>query len=119
MLLFDLRGDDSRPPTWDHLKSIEPTPETIVALNEHAGVLHYQFYDRAAPAEHRSFLIDAGAEYCGYAADVTRTYAGSGSPLSGAFETLIDALERGQRSAQARQLGRRRGEDVWRRLQRR
>ncbi len=45
----------------------------IVALNEHASVLHYTKLDHRAPAEMRSFLLDAGAEYNGYAADLTRT----------------------------------------------
>jgi Xaa-Pro dipeptidase len=47
---------------------------SIVALNEHAGVLHYQHYERAPPAQRNSFLIDAGASAYGYASDVTRTY---------------------------------------------
>ncbi|WP_279051700.1 Xaa-Pro dipeptidase [Cedecea davisae] len=46
----------------------------IVALNEHAAVLHYTKLDHRAPAESRSFLLDAGAEYNGYAADLTRTW---------------------------------------------
>jgi len=47
----------------------------IVALNEHASVLHYTTLDNQPPAEMRSFLLDAGGEYNGYAADLTRTYA--------------------------------------------
>ncbi|EIC82658.1 Xaa-Pro dipeptidase [Serratia sp. M24T3] len=47
----------------------------IVALNEHAAVLHYTTLQHQPPAEIRSFLIDAGAEYNGYAADLTRTYS--------------------------------------------
>ena len=50
----------------------------IVALNEHASVLHYTKLDHRAPAELRSFLLDAGAEYNGYAADLTRTWAAHG-----------------------------------------
>ncbi|NIF60930.1 Xaa-Pro dipeptidase [Enterobacter sp. Ap-916] len=46
----------------------------IVALNEHASVLHYTKLDHRVPAEIRSFLLDAGAEYNGYAADLTRTW---------------------------------------------
>lgn len=47
---------------------------SIVALNEHAAILHYMQCDMVAPPESRSFLIDAGAQYHGYAADITRTY---------------------------------------------
>lgn len=47
----------------------------IVALNEHSAILHYMRLDKHAPPSHRSFLIDAGANYHGYAADITRTYA--------------------------------------------
>ena len=47
----------------------------IVALNEHGAVLHYQHQERERPAQIRSFLIDAGARYNGYASDITRTYA--------------------------------------------
>ena len=47
----------------------------IVALNEHAAVLHYTKLDHQAPEEMRSFLLDAGAEYNGYAADLTRTWS--------------------------------------------
>ena len=61
----------------------------IVALNEHAAVLHYTDLDRAAPADRRSFLIDAGAAVNGYASDITRTYSGE----SGAFADLIAAMD--------------------------
>ncbi|UGJ07920.1 M24 family metallopeptidase (plasmid) [Escherichia coli] len=46
-----------------------------MALNEHAAVLHYTKLDHQAPEEMRSFLLDAGAEYNGYAADLTRTWS--------------------------------------------
>lgn len=49
--------------------------DNIVALNEHAAVLHYTTLQHRLPGEVRSFLLDAGAEYNGYAADLTRTYA--------------------------------------------
>ncbi|MTD29309.1 Xaa-Pro dipeptidase [Erwinia sorbitola] len=49
----------------------------IIALNEHAAVLHYTKLDHQTPEQRRSFLIDAGAEYNGYAADLTRSYAAS------------------------------------------
>lgn len=60
----------------------------IVALNEHAAVLHYQHLDRDPPSARHSFLIDAGASHAGYAADITRTYAADG----GDFAALIDAM---------------------------
>ncbi|WP_371375517.1 Xaa-Pro dipeptidase [Thalassotalea aquiviva] len=47
----------------------------IVALNENASILHYTALEQKAPAQHHSFLIDAGASFHGYAADITRTYA--------------------------------------------
>lgn len=47
----------------------------IIALNEHGAILHYTDLDRDAPAHIRSFLIDAGAQVHGYAADITRTYS--------------------------------------------
>ena len=66
----------------------------IVALNEHAATLHYQYKSFHKPAHHRSLLIDAGAESDGYAADITRTY-GNGFDL---FEQLIDAVDKEQRA---------------------
>lgn len=47
----------------------------IVALNENTSILHYTALDRNVPQVHRSFLIDAGANFHGYAADITRTYS--------------------------------------------
>ncbi|MCY0610854.1 M24 family metallopeptidase, partial [Klebsiella pneumoniae] len=41
-------------------------------------VLHYTKLDHRAPAEMGSFLLDAGAEYNGYAPDLTRTWAAHG-----------------------------------------
>lgn len=62
---------------------------SIVALNQHGAVLHYDVYDREAPAEHRSFLIDAGAYYNGYCADITRSYAAK----DGFYAELIEAVD--------------------------
>ena len=66
----------------------------IIGLNEHAAVLHYMHLDHAPPAHPRSFLIDAGASFHGYAADITRT---SASDRAGAFQALIDAVDVAQR----------------------
>lgn len=46
----------------------------IVALNEHSAILHYTMLDTVKPLQNLSFLIDAGASFNGYAADITRTY---------------------------------------------
>lgn len=64
----------------------------IVALNEHAAILHYQHQRLNKPISHHSFLIDAGAEVNGYAADITRTYSGADAE----FQALIDALDAAQ-----------------------
>ena len=64
----------------------------IVAYNENAAVLHYQHLDRRPPAALRSFLIDAGAQFRGYASDITRTYAAA----PGRFADLIEATNRAQ-----------------------
>lgn len=61
----------------------------IIGLNEHAAILHYTALERKKPAQHRSFLIDAGAEFNGYAADITRTYS---FQRSDEFGTLINAV---------------------------
>jgi Xaa-Pro dipeptidase len=64
----------------------------IVAYNENSAVLHYQHLERAAPAHMRSFLIDAGAQYRGYASDITRTYAALPSRFADLIET-VDAAQ--------------------------
>jgi len=47
----------------------------IIALNEGGAVLHYQVQQRTRPARLHSMLIDAGAEFGGYASDITRTHS--------------------------------------------
>lgn len=61
----------------------------IVALNENCAILHYTHLEIAKPQQHRSFLIDAGASFHGYAADITRTYDFA---RQGEFAELIAAL---------------------------
>ncbi|GHA84884.1 Xaa-Pro dipeptidase [Cognatilysobacter bugurensis] len=73
--------------------AVELPYRNIVALNEHGAVLHYTELDRDAPTDSRSFLIDAGASYAGYACDITRTYA---RDTSGEFQQLIDAVDAAQ-----------------------
>jgi Xaa-Pro dipeptidase len=74
---------------------------SIVALNAHAGVLHYQHYDRTPPVVRRSFLIDAGASHRGYAADVTRTYSVSAAPDGDLFGSLVAAMDDAQQALTA------------------
>lgn len=63
----------------------------IVALNENASVLHYLQHERETDQDLRySFLIDAGAQYHGYASDVTRTYARDDR---GEFARMIEAMD--------------------------
>ena len=61
----------------------------IVALNEHAAVLHYQRLDALPPPALHSLLIDAGAEAHGYASDITRTYSFADAD----FAALIEAFD--------------------------
>jgi Xaa-Pro dipeptidase len=61
----------------------------IVAFNENAAVLHYQHLGRERGGPRRSFLIDAGAQFRGYASDITRTYAGT----DGEFEALVAGMD--------------------------
>ncbi|WP_430387572.1 Xaa-Pro dipeptidase [Dyella sp. 20L07] len=72
---------------------------SIVALNQHGAVLHYTHFDRSAPAQNRSFLIDAGASASGYASDITRTYAAYGHTE---FQALIDSVDAAQQGFAAK-----------------
>lgn len=62
----------------------------IIALNAGAAVLHYQVLARRPPEFRRSLLIDAGAEYAGYASDITRTHAAA----KGDFADLVLAMDK-------------------------
>lgn len=64
---------------------------SIVALNENASILHYMHYDAKRPEHHRTFLIDAGARYNSYDADITRTYA---FDKNCEFAELIETMEK-------------------------
>lgn len=72
-----------------HTEAGLPYPN-IIALNENTAVLHYQHQQIAAPAQSRSFLIDAGGEVAGYSSDITRTY----SAANDEFQTLIDGMHK-------------------------
>ncbi|MEO1366013.1 MAG: Xaa-Pro dipeptidase, partial [Acidobacteriota bacterium] len=69
--------------------------DSIVALNEKSAILHYQNKRLAPPSTSTSLLVDAGADYCGYASDVTRTWVSADAPDT--FRSLVaavDAMER-------------------------
>lgn len=63
---------------------------SIVALNDHGAVLHYQFRSPQRPPEALSLLVDAGADWRGYAADITRTWARAGHQD---FADLVSAMD--------------------------
>ena len=91
------RGGSEYDAHMSYLEACEQREEelpynNIVAYNENAAVLHYQHLARSTPAPLRSFLIDAGAQYRGYASDITRTYAKS----SGRFADLVQAMDKAQ-----------------------
>ena len=69
--------------------------QNIVALNRNGAVLHYTELAREVPDQPLSFLIDAGASHCGYAADITRTYA---AERNSEFQAMIDAVDAAQRA---------------------
>jgi len=58
------------------------------------AVLHYQVLEKARPAARHSLLIDAGAEFAGYASDITRTY----SHEDASFGRLIERMDRLQQA---------------------
>jgi Xaa-Pro dipeptidase len=68
---------------------------SVVALNQHASILHYAKHSHAHfdDSQLLSFLIDAGAQFNGYAADVSRTYAFH----DGTFKDCITGLDATQR----------------------
>ncbi|WP_444945572.1 Xaa-Pro dipeptidase [Microbulbifer sp. VTAC004] len=66
----------------------------IVALNEHAAILHYTHLstERLPESQLKSFLIDAGADCNGYCSDITRTYAYADNE----FAELVTAMDEKQ-----------------------
>ncbi len=72
----------------------------IVALNEHASILHYQHQDRHHTTPAQSLLLDAGGNYRGYASDITRTYATDGDAHQ-SFAELLELMEDHQQALTA------------------
>ena len=82
-----------------YLKAVEQSENqipynTIIALNENAAILHYMVLEAQKPEQHRSFLIDAGANCGGYASDITRTFCAQ----QNRFSDLIQAMDKLQLS---------------------
>jgi Xaa-Pro aminopeptidase len=70
-----------------------PAYESIVGSGANACVLHYRD-NRAALADGDLLLIDAGAEYQGYASDITRTFPVNGrysAPQRAIYELVLRA----------------------------
>jgi Xaa-Pro dipeptidase len=62
----------------------------IVALGDHAAVLHYTAYEsQASGRSDTSLLVDAGAKYLGYCADITRSYVRGNSESARRFGDLL------------------------------
>ena len=66
----------------------------IVGINENAAILHHKHLNNRRPSDPRSFLIDAGVDYNGYASDISRTYAFD--PKS-EFADMISLMDQKQR----------------------
>ena len=66
----------------------------IIALNAGGAVLHYQVLEKQPPRERHSLLIDAGAEFAGYASDITRTH----SYQDADFAALIGRMDQMQQA---------------------
>jgi len=69
-----------------------PAYESIVGAGANGCILHYRAND-ALIKQDELVLIDAGAEYLGYAADITRTFPASGrfTPEQRALHELVSA----------------------------
>ena len=75
-----------------HTSENEMPYSVIAGVNEHAAVLHHYNLDKQAVTP-RSFLIDAGIDYHGYASDITRTYAYNNQS---AFADMIRLMDQKQ-----------------------
>lgn len=68
---------------------------TIVAFDHKSATLHYQHKRGSAAAPGTTCLVDAGADHCGYAADITRTWARDDAhPVFRELIRRVDATER-------------------------
>ena len=84
-----------------HLAYLQATEQTdgtapyqgIVALGEHAAVLHYVSYQRERVTGDTSLLVDAGAKVLGYGSDITRTYVRGTNGGAKRFAELLSHVE--------------------------
>ena len=74
------------------LTEVELPYDNIIAFDTGGAILHNHHRSRERDVPRRSLLIDAGAEFRGYASDITRTYAGDDR----AFEQLVASLDAAQ-----------------------
>jgi Xaa-Pro dipeptidase len=65
----------------------------IVALGQHAAVLHYVAYQNKRVHGDTSLLVDAGARCNGYGSDITRTYVRGSGPGAKRFGDLLARME--------------------------
>lgn len=65
----------------------------IVALGNHAAVLHFIAYTRERVAGDTSLLVDAGARCLGYGSDITRTHVRGDGTAARRFRALLDRME--------------------------
>lgn len=97
--LFEAGGTE-REIHWAYLEGADALEkelpfETIVALDEKAATLHYQFKRGPEAAPGKVLLVDAGAGFEGWASDITRTWAGPGAdPVYVQLLEGLDAIER-------------------------
>ena len=82
-------------------ETAQDDPETpyknIVALNEHAATLHHVSYGREK-LQAQSLLLDAGASFCGYDSDITRTAVKGSGAAKDVFAGLVDGVDALQRA---------------------
>jgi Xaa-Pro dipeptidase len=75
----------------------------IVAIGEHASILHWVSYHRRPSGRaETSLLVDAGARHLGYGSDITRTHVRGRGAAARRFGELIARLDRLQQDVCAR-----------------
>lgn len=75
--------------------ALETPYQNIVAIGEHAAVLHFVSYSRLPTGrDAQSLLVDAGASFRGYGSDITRTHVRGAGAAVDLFGALIEAVTR-------------------------